>query len=113
MLKLLDGLTISAKALIAPADNQVLIASGDALKLNAMAVGDHTYLAITDGRGMELFKYTHAAAIVAPPGTVNIPVDRAQCGTVRRAWPIKACLQPSLAECVLREFICQTQQECA
>lgn len=112
MLRILDGLNLVARAAIAPADNQILVSSGDALKLNAMAVGDHTYFSITDGRGTEVFKYTHVAALVTPPGTINIPVDRAQAGTVRRAWPIKSCLAPSLAEAVLREFICQTAQEC-
>jgi hypothetical protein len=112
VLRLLDGLTINIKAALAPADDQVLISSTDALKLNAMAVGDHTYFALSDGRGTEVVKYTHNAAIVTPPGTVNIPVDRAQCASVRRAWPIKACMYPSLAECVLREFICQTTKEC-
>lgn len=112
MLTILDGVNLVAHAAIAPADNQVLVSSGDALKLNALAVGDHTYFAVRDGRGVEVFKYTHAAAIVAPPGTINVPVDRAQAGTVRRAWPVKSCLAPSLAQAVLREFICQTMQEC-
>jgi hypothetical protein len=112
VLKLLDGLTLVAKAPIAPADNQVLISSVDAVKLNAMAVGDHTYLTIKDGRGSEIVKYTHAAPIVVTPGTVNIPVDRAQCGTTRRAWPINACLQPAIsgAACVLEEFILQVME---
>jgi len=113
VLKILDGLNIQLRAAVAPADDQLLIGSTDALKLNTMGVGDHTYFAITDGRGTEVFKYTHNAPIVTNPGTTYILVDRAQAGTVRRAWPNKACFYPSLAEAVLREFICQTIQECA
>jgi len=112
VLRLLDGINLVAQAAVAPADNDILVSSTDALKLNTMAIGDHTYFTVSDGRGIEVVKYTHAAAIVAPPGTIRIPVDRAQAGTVRRAWPIKACFTPSLAEAVLREFICQTVQEC-
>lgn len=112
MLKLFDGLSFVLRAAVAPADGQVLISSTDALKLNSMGLGDHTYLSVSDGRGSEVFKYTHNAAIVTGPGTTLITVDRAQMGTVRRAWPAKACLVPSLAEGVLKEFICQTVQEC-
>ncbi len=112
MLRILDGLSISLSAALAPADNQVLVSSSDALKLNTLGIGDHIYLGLYDGRGMELVKYTHVAALTTPPGTVYIPVDRAQGGTVRRAWAIKSCLRTALAEVVLREFICQTAQEC-
>lgn len=112
MLRILDGLNLVARAAIAPADNQILVSSGDALKLNAMAVGDHTYFSITDGRGTEVFKYTHAAALVTPPGTINIPVDRGQAGTVRRAWPIKSCLHTACCtEAVLREFVMQVIEQ--
>ena len=112
MLRILDGLNIVARAAIAPADNQILVSSVDALKLNALAVGDHIYLSVSDGRGTEVFKYTHAAPIVAPPGTVNIPVDRAQAGTTRRAWSIKSCLHTACCiEAVLREFITQVIEQ--
>lgn len=112
MLRILDGLNIVARAAIAPADNQILVSSVDALKLNALAVGDHIYISVSDGRGTEVFKYTHAAPIVAPPGTVNIPVDRAQAGTTRRAWPIKSCLHTACCtEAVLREFIKQVIEQ--
>ena len=112
MLRIIDGLSVQLKALLAPADNQALISSSDALRLNELAVGDHIYLALHDGRGSELVKYTHAAVLATPPGTIYIPIDRAQGGTVRRAWPVKVCMSTSLAEVVLREFICQTAQEC-
>lgn len=113
MLRILDGLQFTAMAQIAPGDNDVLLNAADALKLNAMAVGDHTYFAVRDGRGVEVLRYNHTSTVVAHPGTVRIPVDRAQCDTVRRGWSVKSCLYPSLAECVLRELICEQIGSCA
>lgn len=113
MLRIFEDLSITVRAAVAPGDDQILISSSDALKLNQMAVGDHIYLTFNDARAYEVVRYNHTGAVSTPPGTVHITVDRAQHGTTRRAWPIKSCIHTSRSELAQREFICQTIQECA
>jgi hypothetical protein len=86
-------------------DNVLKISHTDGMFLTQwMAIGDHTYLILQDGRGWEVVKYTHSSPL-SPIGGVDIlPIDRAQHGTVRRSWPVGQCLVGDRNEGTLREF---------
>jgi hypothetical protein len=107
MLRLLDGVTLTLQQNLTPAATTIKVSAADALKLNKMTVGDIAYLTFMDGRGIETVKYTHSGVITAAPGTVNVPVDRAQLGTTAKAWPKNACLRVHLTEPVLTQFIAE------
>ena len=107
MLKLIDNLTLVLSAGATPMDNTIKVSSVDAAKLNALAVGSHTYLTFADGSRMETVKYTHTAPLAIVPGTMSIPVERGQLGTTAKSWPIKSCLKAVLTVAVVEAMICQ------
>lgn len=108
MLNLLDGVILTLQQNLSPGDTSIKVSTADALKLNRMAVGDATYLTISDQRGIETMKYTHAGVIAASPGTVVVPVERAQFGTTARTWPKNSCLSVRLTQNVLDLFVAQS-----
>lgn len=63
MLTPLDLFTDCLVRYLAPDETTMVISQQSAARLNQMAVGNHTYFVIRQGRTAEAVKYTHTAAV--------------------------------------------------
>lgn len=108
MLRILPFM-FSLSAVLQSTDNVVRVPHTAAAMLNQnLAVGDHVYLTLQDGRGWETVKYTHSAWVTPVNGVATLALDRAAFGTARRSWPVGQCMSIDRSEGTLREFDLQT-----
>ena len=104
MLRILPFM-LSLSAPMPSTDNVAKVPYTAAAGLNQnLAVGDHIYLTLQDGRGWETVRYTHTAALTSVSGIATLAVDRAMFDTARRSWPPGQCLLTDRSEGTLREF---------
>lgn len=108
MLRILEQIHTELMTPASVSDDTLAVDHRTAKVLNdTLAQGDHVYLKITDRRAYEVVKYTHNTPVTIGGKYSNIAVDRAQQGTVRKAWGVGTCLHTSYSEASILEFIVQ------
>lgn len=112
MLKILDHFSARLPKAMLPNDTTLSLHAKDAQKLNALAIGDHTYLTVSHYDRVEEVKYSHSAPITATTGVVAVTVIRGVNGTGLRTLPVSSCVVADTSSYVLREFFCQEKEGC-
>lgn len=88
---------------ITPNDNVLPLNQGTGALFNLPA-GDYCYVTLEDRLNVEVVKYVSTGQVVGD----NLTVQRAQDGTVARAFPAGTCVKVAWNEAQVRELIAQT-----
>ena len=112
MLKPLDNIRLMTATSVKASDDTLKIYPSYVTTLNAMAIGDHTYLTLRQGSIYEVVKYTHAAPIVVSNDQGIIAVVRNQNGDGRKNFAGPVCITFEWNKQALDDYICQRLGAC-
>lgn len=93
MIAILNGFRTSLRVRLVVSDTTIAIPRGDAIKLNAVGIGNYTYLTIRDRNRSEVVRYEHSADWDnADPAVVQLPVLRDADGMGPKNFAYGACV---------------------
>lgn len=112
MLNWVENVVVRLAKPLKSTDTGITINRKDAVKLNTVGIGNHTYLTLklygTDDV-VETVKYTHTTDILTTGAvTVDVVVTRDVANTGRRNFPVHTCAETKLTKVMLLEIIKQT-----
>lgn len=106
MLAALDGFRSSLRKRLIVSDTTITIPRADAIKLNAVGVGNHTYLTIKDRTRSEIVRYDHTADWdAADPAEVAVPVTRNANGLGIKNFAYGSCVMWEINSSYLNDLI--------
>lgn len=92
-LAILNGFRTSLRLRLIVSDSAISIPRADAIKLNALGIGNYTYLTIKDRTRSEVVRYDHAADWdSSDPAVVQVPVTRDADGMGPKNFAYGACV---------------------
>ena len=93
MVRVLDGYRATLRYRAMASDGYLTITRAEAIKLNAVGVGNHVYLSVRDRVNYELVRYDHVADWDASdPATIQLPVLRNAAGLGAKNFSVGACI---------------------
>lgn len=102
----LDGYTVNLAKNMKPGDADMALRRGDAIKLNAIGVGNHVYLTVTTVGRTEIVRYDHVHDWDATdPSIVMLPVQRDVAGIGPRGFPYGACVKAEVNSFYVRDLV--------
>ena len=93
------------------ADNFIWLSGAEAYKLNAIGVGNHIHLTLSDNRGCETVRYDHTADWANTSALKQIPVIRNVSGTGSRNFAVHSCVTADWSVAQITELITQAACE--
>lgn len=112
MLNMVDNLQLTLLKNLRSGDSNMTVHSSDAVKLNAVGIGNHIYLTIKYGETYEIVKYNHNEDITAVSRPVHVPIIRDALAKGAKSFPRQTCVRADWNTLQLAEFICQTFEDC-
>lgn len=109
MLNFIDGFKSALKTHFQTTDDVIQLPFKSVQELNNLADGDHVYLSIKYLDRYEVVKYIKEGELKGG----KVPVIRDVLGKGRKNFPCGSCVSIDWNSVQLKEFICQTQGECA
>ena len=89
-----DGYRASLARKLTAVDTEIQLRRQDAMKLNVIGVGNHTYLTIWDPVKTEVVRYDHVSDwLASDPAVVSVPVIRDVAGLGLRAFSYGTCVE--------------------
>ena len=109
MLNWVENVVVRLVKPLKSTDTGITINRKDAVKLNTVGIGNHTYLTLkmygTDDV-VETVKYSHTTDIpTTGAATVDVAVTRDVTNTGRRSFPVHTCAETKLTKVMLLEII--------
>lgn len=102
MLKLIDHFSTASQNYVSPSQTEIEIPFRVAQKLNALEVGDHTYISLVGRNGRaEITKYTHTAPIKS--GVITVERDVGKTGAMN--FPAGTCVTIDINTVALTEYV--------
>lgn len=102
----LDGYSVNLAKSLRPGDAALALRRGDAIKLNAIGVGNHIYLTVTTQGRTEFVRYDHTHNWDATdPSIIEIPVTRDVAGIGPRGFPYGACVKAEVNSFYVRDLV--------
>lgn len=92
-------------------DNFIWLSGAEAYKLNAIGVGNHIHLTLSDNRGCETVRYDHNADWANTSALKQIPVIRNVSGTGSRNFAVHSCVTADWSVAQITELITQAACE--
>ena len=92
-------------------DNFIWLSGAEAYKLNAIGVGNHIHLTLSDNRGCETVRYDHTADWANTSALKQIPVIRNVSGTGSRNFAVHSCVTADWSVAQITELITQAACE--
>lgn len=90
----IDGYRASLARKLAAVDTEIQLRRQDAMKLNVIGVGNHTYLTIWDPVKTEVVRYDHVSDwLASDPAVVSVPVIRDMAGLGLRSFSYGTCIE--------------------
>jgi hypothetical protein len=90
---ILTGFRSTLRYRLVSSDTAISIPRADAIKLNAIGIGNYTYLTIKDRTRSEIVRYDHTADWdSADPAVVQVPVTRDAGGSGAQNFAYGACV---------------------
>lgn len=111
----IDGYRASLARQLTAADTDIQLRRQDAIKLNVIGVGNHTYLTIWDPVKTEVVRYDHVEDWDATdPAVVSVPVVRDMGGLGLRSFAYGTCIEFRVTSFHLEDLVAAaTSVDCA
>lgn len=108
MLKLIDHFSTASQNYVSPSQTEIEIPFRVAQKLNALEVGDHTYISIVGRNGRaEITKYTHTGPVKS--GVITVERDVGKTGAMN--FPAGSCVTIDMNSVILSEYVASVVEE--
>lgn len=102
----LDGYSVNLAKSMKPGDADMALRRGDAIRLNAIGVGNHVYLTVTTAGRTEIVRYDHTHDWDGTdPSIVMLPVQRDVAGIGPRDFPYGACVKAEVNSFYVRDLV--------
>ena len=102
----LDGYSVNLAKSMKPGDADMALRRGDAIRLNAIGVGNHVYLTVSTAGRTEIVRYDHTHDWdVTDPSIVMLPVQRDVAGIGPRGFPYGACVKAEVNSFYVRDLV--------
>ena len=106
-----DGLNLVLAKNAQTGDNFIWLSGAEAYKLNAIGVGNHIHLTLSDNRGCETVRYDHTADWANTSALKQVPVIRNVSGTGSRNFAVHSCVTADWSVAQITELITQAACE--
>ena len=104
MLKVIDHFSTALRNYVSPGETELEIPFSVAKRLNALEVGDHTYLSLVGRNGRsEIVKYTHTAEL--RNGIITVERDAGHTGDINH--PAGTCITIDMNTVLLHGYVAE------
>lgn len=109
----IDGYRASLAAPLRATDLEISLRRAEAIALNVIGVGNHTYLTISDRMKSEVVRYDHLADWDGTDAAVvALVVTRDVSGLGPRSFAVGACVEALLTSFLIRDIIAEALPSC-
>lgn len=102
----IDGFRTSLARQLRPQEGEIRIPRAQAIRLNAVGIGNHTYLTIWDQMKTEVVRYDHVADWdTTDPAVVALPVARDISGLGARSFAFGTCVEYRVTSFFVQDLV--------
>lgn len=106
MVIVLDGYRATLRFKARATDGYLTITRAEAMRLNAVGIGNHVYLSVRDRVNYELVRYDHVSDWDASdPQTIQLPVTRNAAGLGAKNFAVGACITSEVNSLYIQDLI--------